>query len=89
MGVTHEAIPAGAKVSSESIPHTWTVPKKLHRTDILAVGAMGEREDRCDAAGLPSWETCGSEAFHADGLSSLVARLTGLLEWVDCQQVKS
>lgn len=41
VGVTHEAIPAGAKVSSESIPHTWTVPKKLHRTDILAVVAMG------------------------------------------------
>lgn len=49
-----------------------------------------EREDRCEAAGLPAWERP-----MALGLSMMMAsvalwpRLTGLLPWVDCQQAKS
>lgn len=72
VGIPPEASPAGTRVNSASIPHTRTVSKKLDRADTLSVVASGKREDRCEDD-RPLGEACGSEAFHAGGLSSLVA----------------
>lgn len=66
------------------------MPKKLQRTDILAVVTMGREGERCEAPGLSSCER--PVVLRLSKLMASVALwpgLTGLLQWVDCQQVKS
>lgn len=46
-----------SRVGSESIPHIWIVPGKLHRTD-TGSSSPGKR-GQCDALGLP----CGRELW--------------------------
>lgn len=79
----------GAKVSSEAIPHIWTVPRKLHRTDILSVVAP-RREDQCDALGLSLWKRPVALRFSMTvALAALWLDLTVLLQWVDYPQAKN